>query len=149
MKHYDYIVICGGIASANRAARYFKSCALIEANAIGGICVNVGRVPKKVMWYPAQIAEAIHHYGPDYGFEIAEGRFDWNRLIANRSTYIERIRSSYDTSLARSNIEVVRSFARFVDARTVDIDGERITVDYIHIATGTRHRRTTSKKLLS
>ena len=56
MKHYDYIIIgggSGGIASANRAALYGKSCALIEANAIGGTCVNVGCVPKKVLWYAA------------------------------------------------------------------------------------------------
>lgn len=70
MNNYDYIVIgggSGGIASANRAALYGKSVALVEASAIGGTCVNVGCVPKKVLWYAAQIAEAIHRYGPDYG----------------------------------------------------------------------------------
>ena len=62
-KHYDYIAIgggSGGIASINRAAMYGQKCALIEAKALGGTCVNVGCVPKKVMWHAAQIAEAIH-----------------------------------------------------------------------------------------
>lgn len=144
MKHYDYIIIgggSGGIASANRAALYGKSCALIEANAIGGTCVNVGCVPKKVLWYAAQIAEAIHHYGPDYGFEASLNRFDWDRLIANRSAYIERIHVAYENSLARNKVEVIRGFARFVDARTIEVDGTQMTADHILIATGTRPAR--------
>ncbi|MGO2344398.1 MAG: FAD-dependent oxidoreductase, partial [Providencia sp.] len=71
-KHYDYIAIgggSGGIASMNRAAMYGQKCALIEAKALGGTCVNVGCVPKKVMWHAAQISEAIRAYGPDYGFD--------------------------------------------------------------------------------
>ncbi len=63
MKHYDYIVIgggSGGIASANRAAMHGRHCALIEAGEIRGTCVNVGCVPKKVMWHAAQIGEAMH-----------------------------------------------------------------------------------------
>ena len=144
MKHYNYIVIgggSGGIASANRAALYGKSCALIEANAIGGTCVNVGCVPKKVMWYATQIAEAIHRYGPDYGFEVATNHFDWNRLIANRSAYIERIRTSYENGLAYNKVEVIGGLASFVDARTIDVGGEQITADHILIATGNRPAR--------
>lgn len=141
MNDYDYIVIgggSGGIASANRAALYGKSCALIEANAIGGTCVNVGCVPKKVLWHAAQIAEVIHRYGPDYGFEAKESRFDWNRLIANRSAYIERIHASFESSLARNNIEVIHGFGSFVDNHTIDVGGERMTADHILIATGNR-----------
>ena len=62
-KHYDYLAIgggSGGIASINRAAMYGQKCALIEAKELGGTCVNVGCVPKKVMWHAAQIREAIH-----------------------------------------------------------------------------------------
>lgn len=88
MKHYDYIAIgggSGGIASVNRAALYGKRVALIEANTIGGTCVNVGCVPKKVMWNAAQIADAIHRYGPDYGFDTTVNRFDWSALVQNRT----------------------------------------------------------------
>ena len=84
-KHYDYIAIgggSGGIASINRAAMYGQKCALIEAKALGGTCVNVGCVPKKVMWHAAQIREAIHLYGPDYGFDTTINHFDWDKLVA-------------------------------------------------------------------
>jgi len=82
-RHYDYLAIgggSGGIASINRAAMYGKKCALIEAKELGGTCVNVGCVPKKVMWHAAQIAEAIHLYGPDYGFDTTVNHFDWKKL---------------------------------------------------------------------
>jgi glutathione reductase (NADPH) len=144
MKHYDYIVVgggSGGIASVNRAALYGKTCVLVEANAIGGTCVNVGCVPKKVMWHAAQIAEAIHRYGPDYGHETVVSRFDWERLIANRSAYIERIHASYENGLERNNVEVIAGFARFADARTIEVGGERMAADHILIATGSRPAR--------
>lgn len=144
MNNYDYIVIgggSGGIASANRAALYGKSVALVEASAIGGTCVNVGCVPKKVLWYAAQIAEAIHRYGPDYGLSASSHSFDWIGLVANRSAYIERIHASYESGLARNKVNVIRGFARFVDARTIEVNGERMTADHILIATGTRPAR--------
>ena len=141
MKHYDYIVIgggSGGIASANRAALHGRSCALIEAGAIGGTCVNVGCVPKKVMWHAAQIAEAMHRYGPDYGWEATVQRLDWQRLVDSRSAYIGRIHGSYESGLARNKVDVIQGFGRFVDARTVEAGGQRLTADHILIATGTR-----------
>ena len=69
-RHYDYLAIgagSGGIASANRAAIRGAKAAVIEAKFVGGTCVNVGCVPKKVMWYGAHIAEAVK-YSPSYGF---------------------------------------------------------------------------------
>ncbi|KAA8997384.1 glutathione-disulfide reductase [Affinibrenneria salicis] len=143
-KHYDYLAIgggSGGIASINRAAMYGKKCALIEAKYLGGTCVNVGCVPKKVMWHAAQIAEAIHTYGPDYGFNTTVRQFDWTTLVKNRSAYIDRIHQSYDRVLAKNNVEVIQGFARFVDAHTVEVNGERISADHILIATGGRPNR--------
>ncbi|TFL08891.1 glutathione-disulfide reductase [Pusillimonas caeni] len=140
-QHYDYIAIgggSGGIASANRAAMHGRKCALIEAKELGGTCVNVGCVPKKVMWHAAQIAEAIHHYGPDYGFNATVNRFDWNTLVENRSAYIDRIHASYDTVLGKNQVDVIRGWASFVDARTIEVDGKRYTADHILIATGGR-----------
>ena len=140
-KHYDYLAIgggSGGIASINRAAMYGQKCALIEAKALGGTCVNVGCVPKKVMWHAAQIAEAIHNYGPDYGFDTTVNAFDWKKLVANRTAYIDRIHTSYDNVLGKNNVEVIRGYARFVDAHTVEVNGEKITADHILIATGGR-----------
>lgn len=138
-RHYDYLAIgggSGGIASVNRAAMHGQKCALIEAKELGGTCVNVGCVPKKVMWHAAQIAEAIHQYAPDYGFDTTLNQFNWQTLVNNRSAYIERIHGSYEKVLGKNQVDVIKGFARFVDARTVEVNGERITADHILIATG-------------
>lgn len=145
-RHYDYLAIgggSGGIASINRAASYGKKCALIEAKHLGGTCVNVGCVPKKVMFYGVQIAEAIHHYAPDYGFDVSFNRFDFAKLVESRQAYIDRIHTSYANVLAKNNVDVLNGFAKFVDAKTVEVsyaDGstEHVTADHILIATGGR-----------
>ena len=145
-KHYDYIAIgggSGGIASVNRAASYGKKCAIIEAKHLGGTCVNVGCVPKKVMFYGAQIAEAINHYAPDYGFDVDVKKFDFAKLVESRQAYISRIHTSYDNVLAKNNVDVIRGFAKFIDKNTLDVtfaDGttEQVTADHILIATGGR-----------
>lgn len=143
-KHYDYIAIgggSGGIASINRAASYGKKCAIIEAKHLGGTCVNVGCVPKKVMWYGAQIAEAINLYAPDYGFDIQVNKFDYAKLVESRQAYIGRIHNSYNNVLAKNNVDVIQGFAKFVNANTVEVNGEHITADHILIATGGRPSR--------
>lgn len=148
-KHYDYIAIgggSGGIASINRAASYGKKCAIIEAKHLGGTCVNVGCVPKKVMFYGAQIAEAINHYASDYGFDVTVNRFDYSKLVESRQAYIGRIHTSYNNVLAKNNVDVIRGFAKFVNKNTVEValaDGgvEQITADHILIATGGRPSR--------
>ena len=145
-KHYDYIAIgggSGGIASVNRAASYGKKCAIIEAKHLGGTCVNVGCVPKKVMFYGAQIAEAINHYAPDYGFDVDVKKFDFAKLVKSRQAYISRIHTSYDNVLAKNNVDVIRGFAKFVNKNTLEVtfaDGttEQVTADHILIATGGR-----------
>ena len=139
-KHYDYIAIgggSGGIASANRASMYGKKCAIVEAKALGGTCVNVGCVPKKAMWYAGQIAEAFR-YGPDYGFNATVDGLDWGKLCESREAYIGRIHNSYDNVLAKNNVDVIRGFARFLDKNTIEVDGETYTADHILIATGGR-----------
>ncbi|MCW9710630.1 glutathione-disulfide reductase [Avibacterium sp. 21-586] len=138
-KHYDYIAIgggSGGIASINRAASYGKKCAIIEAKELGGTCVNVGCVPKKVMWYGAQVAEAINLYAPDYGFDVAVKEFDFSKLVENRQAYIGRIHNSYNNVLAKNNVDVIKGFAKFVDAHTIEVNGEKVSADHILIATG-------------
>lgn len=143
-KHYDYIAIgggSGGIASINRAAMYGKKCALIEAKELGGTCVNVGCVPKKVMWHAAQIAEAIHQYGPDYGFDTTVNNFSFEKLLESRSAYIDRIHQGYERGLSNNKVDVIRGYARFVDKNTIEVNGETFTADHILIATGGRPSR--------
>lgn len=141
MREYDYIAIgggSGGIASINRAASYGQKCAIIEAKYLGGTCVNVGCVPKKVMWYGAQIAEAINLYAPDYGFDVTVNQFDFAKLRESREAYIDRIHQSYERVLGNNKVDVIRGFAKFVDAHTVEVNGELIRAKHILIATGGR-----------
>ena len=138
-KHFDYICIgggSGGIASANRAAMYGAKVALVEAKALGGTCVNVGCVPKKVMWHGAQIAEAMHLYAKDYGFDVDVKGLDWGKLVESREAYISRIHTAYDNVLGNNKIEVINGFAKFVDAKTIEVNGEHYTADHILIAVG-------------
>ena len=139
MKHYDYLAIgggSGGIASINRAASYGKKCAIIEAKHLGGTCVNVGCVPKKVMWYGANIAEAIYKYAPDYGFDIDVKGFDFATLVKNRTAYIDRIYTSYNNVLTKNGVDVITGYAKFVNKNTVEVNGENISADHILIAVG-------------
>jgi len=139
-QHFDYIAIgggSGGIASANRAARLGKKAAVIEAKYIGGTCVNVGCVPKKAMWYAGQISDALQ-YAHDYGFNVEQGNFSWDRLVQNREAYIERIHAAYQRGFDSNGVTVINGFAKFVNKNTVEVDGVQYTADHITIATGGR-----------
>lgn len=139
VKEYDYIVIgggSGGIASANRAAMHGAKVILFEGKEVGGTCVNVGCVPKKVMWYGAQVAETLHRYAGEYGFDVTVNKFDFARLKANRQAYIDRIHGSYERGFDSNGVERVYEYARFVDPHTVEVAGELYTAPHILIATG-------------
>ena len=139
VKEYDYIVIGGGsgdIASANRDAMHGAKVILFEGKEVGGTCVNVGCVPKKVMWYGAQVAETLHRYAGEYGFDVTINKFDFATLKANRQAYIDRIHGSYERGFDNNGVERVYEYARFVDPHTVEVAGERYTAPHILIATG-------------
>lgn len=140
-QHFDYIAIgggSGGIASANRAAMRGAKVAIIEAGPLGGTCVNVGCVPKKVMWHGAQVAEAIKLYAPDYGFDVELKEFNWSKLLESREAYIGRIHQGYTNYLASNQVTVIQGFAKFVNNNTVEVNGEHYTADHILIAVGGR-----------
>ena len=141
MREYDIIAIgggSGGIATMNRAGEHGAKAAVIEEKKLGGTCVNLGCVPKKIMWYGAQIAESFHHYGPDYGFTSSDVQFDFAKLRQNREAYIDRARSSYDGSFKRNGVDLIEGRAHFVDSHTVSVNGELIRAKHIVIATGAR-----------
>lgn len=148
-RHFDYITIgggSGGIASANRASMYGKKVAVIEAKHVGGTCVNVGCVPKKVLWYGANMAAAIHNYAPDYGFELDVKKFDFAKLVENRTAYINRIHQSYKNTFEKNGVTLINGFAKFLDKNSVEVshdngETETITADHILIATGGRPHR--------
>ncbi|MGL5026880.1 MAG: FAD-dependent oxidoreductase, partial [Shewanella oncorhynchi] len=129
-QHFDYICLgagSGGIASANRAAMRGAKVLLIEAKHVGGTCVNVGCVPKKVMWYGAHVAEAMNLYAKDYGFDVTVNKFDWNTLVENREAYIGRIHDAYGRGFANNKVTLLNGYGRFVDGNTIEVDGEHYT----------------------
>jgi glutathione reductase (NADPH) len=137
-KHYDLIAIgagSGGLAVVQRAARYGARCAIVERHKLGGTCVNVGCVPKKVMWYAADLAHGLED-APGYGFEFEQPRFDWSVIKAARDRYVGRINGLYEVSLADSGVELIRGCARFVEAHTIEVDAVRYGADHLVIATG-------------
>ncbi|MET3558376.1 glutathione reductase (NADPH) [Streptococcus rupicaprae] len=138
-KQFDVIVIGGGSGGsgfANRAAMHGAKVAVIEGGQVGGTCVNLGCVPKKIMWYGAQVAETFQHYGPDYGFTPTEIQFDFATLRQNRDAYVERSRNGYANNWARNGVTHIEGYASFIDHKTVTVNGEQVSADHILIATG-------------
>lgn len=141
MTEFDVLVIGGGSGGsgfANRAAMHGAKVAVIEGGQVGGTCVNIGCVPKKIMWYGAQIAETLHHYGPDYGFSAENIQFDFATLRQNREAYVERSRNGYANNWKRNGVSHIEGFATFVDPHTVEVNGEKLSAKQILIATGAK-----------
>jgi glutathione reductase (NADPH) len=137
-REYDLLVIgggSGGLAHAQRAAEYGARAGVIEYGPLGGTCVNVGCVPKKVMWYGASIAHTLQH-AASYGFHITGSRFDWAALKAARDRYVQGINAWYHTYLADSNIDEISGFARFVDRHRIEVNGTTYSADHIVLAPG-------------
>ncbi len=138
IKHYDLIAIgggSGGISAVERAAKYGAKCALIEQGAMGGTCVNVGCVPKKIMWLGADIAHTIR-VAADYGFDVDLKSFHWEKLVKAREKYITGINDWYHTYLKDSDIDEVNGTARFISHHCVEVNGQQYTANHIVIAPG-------------
>src|SRR5690606_14791906 len=135
---FDLIVIgagSGGLAAAQRAAEYGARVAIVEAGRLGGTCVNVGCVPKKVMWQAAELAHAIED-APDYGFDVKSAAHDWSALKSGRDAYIERLNGIYARNLARRGVTLLRGRGRLRDRNTVEVNGKTCHAERIFIATG-------------
>ncbi len=138
MKKYDFIVIgggSGGIASARRAAQYGADVLLVESGRLGGTCVNVGCVPKKVMWLASQIGDSLK-LAADYGFEIEQTGFHWPTLKASRDQYIRRLNQIYAHNLEKSGITLIEGHGRFVSPTTISVNNVHYQAPHILIATG-------------
>lgn len=81
-----------------------EKCVLIEASQLSSTCVNLCCVPKKVMWHTAQLAEAVNRYAPDYGFSLTVNTFNWKKLIASRTAYIQRIHLPMKTDCIKTGL---------------------------------------------
>jgi glutathione reductase (NADPH) len=138
--HYDYIAIgggSGGLASAQRAAEYGARAAVIEPGRLGGTCVNVGCVPKKLMWTAATLGHALED-ARGYGFDVAVHGHDWARLKTARDEYVLRLNGIYAANLEKRKVAWLKGAARFLDAHTLSVGDEVVTAPHIVIATGGR-----------
>ncbi|HVS25600.1 MAG TPA: glutathione-disulfide reductase [Gammaproteobacteria bacterium] len=139
MQQFDLIVLgggSGGLAAAQRAAEYGARVALFEPGPLGGTCVNLGCVPKKVMWSAAELANAFEH-ARDYGFDLHVAGHDWATLKRGRDAYVRRLNGIYQRNLDREAIATIRSAGRFVGPREiVDTAGEVYATEHVVIATG-------------
>jgi glutathione reductase (NADPH) len=135
---HDLIVIgggSGGLACAQRAARHGARVLVIESHRLGGTCVNVGCVPKKVMWHAAQLAHAIHD-AADYGFDLHLARHDWGLLRQRRDAYVERLNGIYARNLEASGAQLLRARAQLAGVQRVQADGQAFRAPHIVLATG-------------
>ena len=143
MRQFDLLVIgggSGGLAAAQRAVEHGARVALFEPGRLGGTCVNVGCVPKKVMWNAAELAAALAH-APHYGFELQVGAHDWPKLKGGRDTYVERLNGIYQRNLDKKGVATVRAAARLRSAtELVDANGEEYRAQHVVIATGGQPR---------
>ena len=135
---FDLIVIgggSGGLASAQRAAEYGKNVALIEKAPLGGTCVNVGCVPKKIMWYASHLAHQME-IAEDYGFNFSSITHEWEPLKKRRDEYIKRLNLIYENNLNKREITLIKGEARLEDKHTVRVSDESFKTEHIIIATG-------------
>uniref|UniRef100_A0A7S3JTG2 Glutathione reductase n=1 Tax=Aureoumbra lagunensis TaxID=44058 RepID=A0A7S3JTG2_9STRA len=138
-KVYDYLVIgggSGGVASARRAATYGASAAVIENARLGGTCVNVGCVPKKIMWSAAHIQE-IAHDAALYQFTGGDQmKFDWGKLKIARDNYVTRLNGIYTRNIENSGIDMIQGTASFEGPNSVRVGDEVYQAKNILIAVG-------------
>ncbi len=135
---FDLFVIgagSGGVRAARFAAGYGARVAVAESRYLGGTCVNVGCVPKKLLVYGAQFADEFEH-AEGFGWTPGEASFSWPTLIANKNREIERLNGIYRKLLVGSGVTLVEGHARLLDEHRVEVDGNTYSAERILIATG-------------
>jgi len=135
---YDLFVIGagpGGAAAAKRAAAYGVRVAVAEQAAIGGTCINRGCIPKKLIVYAADFA-LQDRVADSYGWSECQRHIDWSQFMTTAHQHIESIYQSYLQNFQKAGIELIRGYATFVDAHTMELDGRKFTADKILIAVG-------------
>src|SRR5271165_6633822 len=140
MPRYDFDMFTigagsGGVASSRRAGSYGARVAICEESRVGGTCVIRGCVPKKLLVYGAQFADAFAD-AAGFGWAVPVPSFDWPALIDAKDREIERLSQIYRSMLKNSAVELIEGRGVLVDPHTVEIDGRAYTADKILIATG-------------
>ena len=135
---FDLFVIgggSGGVRAARMAAQRGARVAVAEDAALGGTCVNLGCIPKKLYSFAAHYAEAFEE-AAGFGWKVGHPSFDWEVLKANRATEIARLNAVYQQLLVGAGVEIVTGWATLVDGHTVKVENKRYTARHILIATG-------------
>ena len=140
MPHYEYdLFIIGGGSGGIRAARISSNLgarvALAEESDLGGTCVNVGCVPKKLLFYASHFAEDFNNSNY-YGWSFDNKKFNWNKLIKNKNIEIERLNNIYKKMLLDASVDIFSGHASLVDSNTIKIGDKLITSKNILISTG-------------
>jgi glutathione reductase (NADPH) len=140
MPRYDFDMITigagsGGVASSRRAGSYGARVAICEERRVGGTCVLRGCVPKKLLVYGSQFAEAFAD-AAGFGWTVPSPSFDWPALIEAKDKEIGRLSQIYINMLKNSGVEIIDGHAALVDPHTVEIAGRAYTAENILIATG-------------
>src|ERR1700680_4827678 len=123
----------GGVRASRVAASLGARVIVAEERYLGGTCVNVGCIPKKLLVYASEFSDAFED-SAGFGWTIGDRGFDWNRLIANKNVEIARLNGVYENLLINAGVKILRSRARIVDAHTIALGGERVTTKYILVA---------------
>ena len=121
--------------AARFAAGFGARVAVAESRYLGGTCVNVGCVPKKLLVYGAHFAEDFEQ-ARGFGWSLGEAKFDWPTLIANKNREIERLNGIYRNLLVNSGVTLLEGHARLLDGHSVELGGKRYSAKNILIATG-------------
>ncbi|MDP3843638.1 MAG: glutathione-disulfide reductase [Oxalobacteraceae bacterium] len=135
---YDFLTIgggSGGVRASRFASQYGARVALAEKSALGGTCVNLGCIPKKLMSYAAHF-HADFADATGFGWQLGEPKFDWAALMGNKDREIARLNGVYRTTLEQAAVEVLDGHAQIEDAHSVVVNGRRISARFILIATG-------------
>ena len=135
---YDLFVIgagSGGVRAARMAGGFGAKVAIAEERYLGGTCVNVGCIPKKLFVYAAHYAEEFHD-AAGYGWQVAETDFDWKVLLNNKNNEIKRLNSIYELLLKRNNVVLYNARAVITGPNTVLVNGKSVRARYILAATG-------------
>ncbi len=135
---FDFFVIgggSGGVRAARMAGQRGVRVAMAESGALGGTCVNVGCIPKKLYSYAAHFAEAFEE-SHGFGWQGEAPTLDWPQLKANRAKEITRLNGIYQQLLTGAGVRLLTGHAQLVDAHTVQVNGERFTAQHILVATG-------------
>ncbi len=140
MARYDFDLFTigagsGGVRASRIAAGHGARVGVVEARYLGGTCVNVGCIPKKLLVYASSFSRELRE-AQDFGWSVEGARFEWRRLLANKNREIERLNGVYARLLDQAGARRIEGRARILDPHTVEVEGARYTAEHLLIATG-------------